>query len=303
MSSKKIITVIKSLFKFCIVPMILLLTIFFIYNTINIEFCEDRLNEITYEQSLKYSIFNPNIEVGRTETTMLGGFKYTHKTLTYRNIRGNISLEDEHNVIDGLLPIYNSKTNQGQLSDKVSGVSNLSYDKRLHSLGGERQLVFIKPNNEKEVINDDRKLLEEFKDNDIIEVAISFDKSYNIDFIKDYLMRDITTFIWINDESSFISRFEDNIFLGSEIFGIKLISEYDDLIIDKFIDSLISLKGLKYQSLNYDRIYEFLVGEDEKLTKNDLLVNGVTLVGNKNQILNYINNDFVKYVFVGSSTE
>ena len=181
---------------------------------------------------------------------------------------------------------------------------------------GQREMQFFYPFVKYLKYKSDFKLLNEIGTNKYIEMALSFDKSYSIDQIKN-LFPSTThiTWYWIDDLSTTEKKerlayginYKDNRLCNeTNSYGVKSIDSSGEYLNDPFglFTSIISNEyknNSKYGEIK--RLYNNLKGKDGKLAPGDLKIEGVVVTGTPETLKLLQNLPFIKASSIGVITD
>lgn len=281
---------------------ILTASMIIIINVTNNIYSNKKTNKIIEEMNLLIQIYYPNSYIGQTEIYNLGFYNYIYNCLFYKNIDGNLIRSLEINKSGGLFGTNYNVFNDNSMSKSISDLNDINWNNRKITNNGLKELLFIHPNAKFNNIIDDKNILEEINSDKLIEVAVSFDKSYSISDINNILNNDLVTFYWVN-VNPVSNNILDNIYMENDVIGIKLRDSNNKKIKDysrKFINALENLKSSEFNYLPYDNIYSDISGNNNILEEDDILINGAVLVGTKSAIIENIPTDIINYIFIGN---
>ncbi|MCY6355933.1 anti sigma factor C-terminal domain-containing protein [Clostridium sp. ZS2-4] len=247
---------------------------------------------------------------------------------TYKIVGDKPVYFDQKRVNYSIIPLF---------SDMGSNITNISiekaeteqelYDNPKYNKYGRELMKFYYPYVKYDKYQKDLQLIDNISNNKYIEIALSFDKLYSIDEVNKLIPKDVTlTWYWVdtsnnkekeehksssekyydnNKEKTYISPNE--IALEDEVYGIKVIDEnsvIDEEPENRFINVIESQKDKKsrFQS-EYKRIYDNLKGEDEKITKEDLKIQGVVVTGDIKKTKKLKGLPFIKASSIGVITD
>lgn len=189
---------------------------------------------------------------------------------------------------------------------------------------GHREMIFFYPFIQYKEYKNDLSLLAELGDSKIMEMALSFDRSYSLEEVNEIIPKDITiAWYWVDDlnqeekESSLatlqVDRGETTVLdipkIRSEgtAYGIKAYNEngetYDHPI-DQFIWGL--KHGQQYQTRyqgEFKRVFKNISGSDGEITADDLQIQGVVVTGDTTTLQFLEELSFIKASSLGVVTE
>lgn len=314
------------------VGIVLLVLIVFtgVFSVFNINSCIlDNLND----ESNSYDTFNiisaPNKFIG--EQTRNRRFLAEKNTMTlYKYIEGIPVYSGEKEFYKGIN--FDDYSNIGTFSPCFLGKSwNESDTKNTnYNIYGQREMVFYYPYVKYNFYKNDLKVLDEINNDKYMEMALSFDDFYTIKEVKKMIPENITiAWYWVDTDSKEDKDIFDNerkmydIVDGEEVvskyYDPRVCSEYHAYGIKAYQKDGSSYEGIqpveffmiilekyhndksifdKYRN-EMDRIYNNLLGEDDQLTLEDIKIQGVVVTGDKEELENLKNLDFIKASSLG----
>ena len=242
----------------------------------------------------KYTVQDPNKFYGMSYTykSLFGG-KIDYKTFKYLNgIRintGNHSTEynlfGERNRIGG------------ESFETQMNWEELNFLPRYNDIG-QKLMVFYYPYVDYgDRYENDLSLLDDIGNNKYMEIAISFDKAYSIDEVNKMIPKSINlTWYWVDVEQENGSMVQQNpdLCYENDAYGFKTINKHGERIEnpeEKFINAL--------KEGRIKQIYDTIAGEDKKLTKDDIKVQGIVVTGDAENLKLLRNMPFIKASSLG----
>lgn len=266
-----------------------------------------------------YDISNPNEFIGEHEK-FPGIFRGENRYTTYKIIEGKVIYTGENHYGYGLF--HDEILREGMISTKLISFSSSERDvnnQRYNALG-QREMIFFYPFLEYDYYRHDLHLLEEIGEDKVMEVALSFDREYSFNEVKSMIPEDVTlSWLWINDknENEYRGRVlgeNDKVIGGFNLirsehtaYGVSLIAENGELTenpTQQFIHSL--MMGRQYKALwqdEFNQLYAHLIGEDKKLTEDDLHYLGAVVTGNTETLSQLLDLPFIKASSIGVITD
>lgn len=250
------------------------------------------MNKKMVEKELYYEIYGANTYTGAwTENYQLIGssaFAPKYKLLNGKPVNlGEVSLDSP------TLEVY---------------VGNSELEEFTYT--GNRVMNFFHPSIEYTKYTNDLHKLNEVRDDQLIEMALSFDKAYSYQEVADMLPKDVTLqWNWINifskeemnslnESSKTDSNSFSHVFKESEVTGFPSISKVGEKIENPVQSFLITLdlalsKGGSYKE-DYESIHDALVKDHDSITEDNVEIIGVVVVGDKQQLTSLIDKNYIK---------
>ncbi|MCY6485768.1 anti sigma factor C-terminal domain-containing protein [Clostridium aestuarii] len=242
---------------------------------------------------------------------------------TYKIIEDKPVYFDQERWNYSIIPLFSetvadtTNISMGKAESEQELYDNLKYNKY-----GRELMKFYYPYVKYDKYKNDLQLVDKIGDNKCMEMALSFDKLYSIDEVNKLIPKNVTlTWYWVdtsndkekeehksserhyaNDkEKKYISANE--IALEDEVYGIKVLDRNGVIYENpenRFIDVIESQKDKKSRfETEYKRIYDNLKGKDDKITKDDLKIQGVVVTGNAEDIKKLKTLPFIKAYSLG----
>lgn len=271
-------------------------------------------------------ISSPNKYIGKVSRyhNVLGG---KNEYTTYKIIEGKVVYSGEGEYSYGLF--RNEWGNWiGSGSPLILGTSwDTEFIKmQKYNELGQREMVFYYPFINYLEYKDDLQLLEEIDSSKIMEMALSFDKSYSMEQVKDMLPENITVaWYWIDDlneqeknDVSKIKKYESEgkiieldhiarIRSENSAYGIKAYNHNGEELDDPLQHFIWALKnGMKHDSkfqYEFERVYNNIAGQDNEITHGDIRVWGVVLTGDGEELKALNELSFIKASSLGVVTD
>ena len=204
-----------------------------------------------------------------------------------------------------------------QTTDKIDGLPRF-YDRDVK----ERIMQFYHPNVDYETIRNDIVQLKNIGSNKELEMAISFDKGYSPDEVRDLLPKEVSLkWYWLDTYTDNDKRLEERTFkkeygkvvnLGSdpifpdEIFGFSEVNEgvlsSEEVFLSDLEEGLNSLKKKEYLE-EFTRIYANLRGDSKQPKVSDIKIIGVIVTGSPSQLESLKNLNEVRASVFGAIVE
>ena len=182
---------------------------------------------------------------------------------------------------------------------------------------GQRMMTFFYPQLNYDVVNNDLLLLNEIANDKLVEMALSFDKGYTSSEAMALIPKDITkTWLWVNHIEQggklYSINYDENqnplekmplTLNGQDAYGFSVINTdgtFADQPAERFISAIDS--GAKFNSYwqqEFQNLKENIAGEDDKLSVNDLVINGIVVTGTAESLKQLQNLPFIKASSLG----
>jgi hypothetical protein len=271
----------------------------------------------------------PNEYIGEIDRYhgILGG---NNSFTTYKIIEDKVVYTGESEYSYGLFQDYYGNR-IGTESPSIIGTSNdtENLDVQKYNELGQREMIFFYPFIDYSQYKNDLELLDQIEANKIMEIALSFDQAYNMDNVRNMLPNDVTlSWYWIDDlneqekeanKSITITDIDANgkqiieeadysqIRSEKTVYGIKAFDENNERLenpLQHFIWALENGKEFNTRFKGeFERVYNNLLGQDGKLTENDIKVFGVVVTGDAESLKSLRELPFIKSSSIGVVTE
>ncbi|MFA5014731.1 MAG: anti sigma factor C-terminal domain-containing protein [Actinomycetota bacterium] len=271
------------------------------------------------------NISAPNKYIGK-HISVLGTFSAKIDNTTYKLIQGKV-------VYTGL-ENYSLTFDNGLISETSPPILDYSFDSsylmeylgyRRYNELGQRVMVFFYPfvsYDASECLND-LDLLDDIGNDKYMEMALSFDREYTVEEVRNILPENITiTWYWIDDLSENDKKMI-NIPLEEQeemefpvpfppakseytAYGIKLYYNSGEEITDpmKWFIYYIEMGKDEYHKGNeFERIYNNITGDDGKLTEDDIKIFGAVVTGDSESLKALIGLPFIRASSLGVVTD
>ena len=277
-------------------------------------------SSLEMENSFKYfnEITGPNEFIGVTEkySGFLGGENHYKK---YKWIAGKLVLSSEGAYGYGFF--RNQKLNYGRItSDIFSGaVQQEDIKNNYYNDQGQPIMTFFYPQLQYDEVSDDLSLLQTLPDDLLVEIALSFDKSYSVEEAEHLLPNTVQpSWFWVNDVKDnadlYMHEYDEG---GKEInkqplvrnsknvYGFSLIDDAGQVIKNpahQFINAIED--GIKIESrwqTEFNRLQK-TIGNNHTINVSDLAINGVVLTGTAKQLQVLENEAYIKASSFGMRT-
>lgn len=271
----------------------------------------------------------PNKYIGKIDRYhgILGG---KNSFTTYKIIEGKVVYTGESEYNYGLFQDYYGN----RIGSEAPSILGTSYDtedldRQKYNELGQREMIFFYPFIDYHQYKNDLKLLDQIEANKNMEIALSFDQFYRMDEVHDMLPNDVTlSWYWIDDlsdkekeksKSITITQIDENgkqkiedtnfsrIRSEQTVYGIKALDASNERLENPLQHFIWALKnGREYDTRfkgEFDRVYNNLLGQDGKLTKDDIKVFGVVVTGDAKSLKSLRGLPFIKASSIGVITD
>lgn len=261
-------------------------------------------------------------EVSRYHDILGGKNEYT----TYKIIQGKVVYTGEEEYNYGLFQnFYGNRI--GVESPSILGTSYDTEDLKMEKYNklGQKEMVFFYPFVNYPEYKDDLKLVKNMGPNQVVEMALSFNQAYSMDEVNNILPDNVTlSWYWIDDlneqekKSSELRKvileknsdkeiYTARIRSEETVYGIKAYDNNGELLEKPEEGFIRALKnGMQYDTRfkdEFERVYNNIIGNDGKLTKDDIKVFGVVVTGSVNDLEGLLNLPFINASSLGVVTE
>ena len=315
-------SVITSILVFTVVSFIVLV---FNASTLN-KLGNDKMSELVY----CYTIAHPNSYIGNNQMDdglVTGELDY----VTYRFL-GNKPIFDGNNKESySYVPLINGiyGDNSGLLYEPSEDSEQSLYEAKTYDKVGKNVMQFYHPDIKYAKDKDDLAMINKIGEDKVMEISLSFDKSYSIEEVKNMIPKNITlNWYWVDtytksqvaELSSHTERTENDmgsksekqiipntILYENDVYGIKSIDDQGKNITapeKSFIDTISSRKAIKgnHQQL-YETLFSKLSKDKIKITKGDIKILGVVVSGDKDSLILLKNKFFIKASSLGAVSD
>ena len=299
----KILSYLKIILISAAVAIVVLFVAYIAIDSLSFDYCQSK--QIIEENRLSnyYRIGYPNRYIGEY-SRYNDLFKGELECTTYKNLNGRILYAGTEKRVFGLFNFRSGIFGGGMIVQQIEDDSiSTELKNRQSSVYGLRYMTFYYPYVEYKNGINDMEMLSKISNDKIIEIGISFDKEYSLNDTKMLILKDLTTFYWVDDKNSNEKEsLKDQKWACGEndIHGIKLLDEWGEIVEkpeEVFIRSLTLLKDTENF---YKDIYIKMAGSDGNLDKSDIYIQGAVLVGSPDSIAQLKDKLFIKYATLGS---
>lgn len=268
--------------------------------------------------------------------------KYIGKVSRYHEILGGRNEYTTYKIIEGKVVFtgvgeYSFGFLRNEWGNKIGtespSILGTSYDagdlkEQKYNELGQREMVFFYPFINYPEYKNDLQFLESIAPDKIMEIALSFDRSYTLDEVKNLLPQNITlAWYWVDDLSeqekkaskphkeqqrdpdgkTYEMEYPARIRSERTVYGIKAYNPNGEPLEDPVQSFNWALQhGRKYDTRlrgEFERVYQNIAGQDGKLTKDDIKVWGVVITGEGKDLNNLRGFPFIKAYSLGVVTD
>jgi hypothetical protein len=230
----------------------------------------------------------------------------------FLNARTHITIEKtlgDRNIIWNSLEREVTLTNKKDISTDTS--KNTQYSETLkrkvsyNKYNGEREIQFYYPQIEGGNLPQELNLLEKFDENKLMEIALSFDKSYSLKELEGILGSDNVNWLWVstNPDQGYNPKTDSNKFLsGDAAIGFSIDSPGFNEAGQLFLDNLIYLSK---EGDHQKTIKKLLLGLNENSNPNisDIQVLGAVVTGTPQQLARFKDVDIIRASTLGATID
>ncbi|MBX4266936.1 anti sigma factor C-terminal domain-containing protein [Clostridium estertheticum] len=304
--------------------------VFTVVGFVGLIFNATTLNELGNEKKIElenyYRIAHPNSYIGSDQMDdglLTGELDY----VTYRFL-GNKPIVDGNNKESyTYLPLINGL--YGDNSGLLYEPSGDSEQSKIYSKVGKNVMQFYHPSVKYTKYRDDLSMINKIEEDKVMEMSLSFDKSYSISQVKSMIPQNITlNWYWVdtytksevtelgshiekigNEEEIPVNKMEKHIspniiLYEDEVYGIKSIDEAGknkETPEKDFIDTISSGKTNKGKNQQlYEMLFSKLSKDKVKITKDNIKILGVVVTGDTDSLKLLKNKSFIKASSLGA---
>ncbi|WP_026562541.1 anti sigma factor C-terminal domain-containing protein [Bacillus sp. J37] len=252
-------------------------------------------------------ITRPNVEELGPEFIGRDLFNGTLSYNRYKEIEGTpVNWSDQvfnYSIFGGVRSVEGDR--QFQMTDRRDG-QNRSYDEETK----QRMMQFYHPSVDYDYVRNDLNNLKDYPSETLMEMGLSFDRSYTPNEVREFLPNNITLKWYWADTYTDVERIKGGEVtvensdkaevlpslpeISTYIYGFDHIFTNEDESEkneERFIESIkagLNNEGGKYYE-EYDRIYMYLKGEHSNISPQDIKVLGVVVTGSAGELTELMN--------------
>jgi hypothetical protein len=252
--------------------------------------------EISYDYAV-HSVQGANVQIS--------GSLYN-----YTPFSASVTTETQKNISDIPVPWEDQKkvfsilgSSRSIKSNFVSGIGDVSDKRTPLYFRGERVIEFYLPDENYEVLPDDRVLLDEIDENKMVEMAFSFDAVYGIEEVESEFT-DGLNWYWVHTDTKVEKTEEVEAILGNQAYGFH--TNRDS--IESATRFIQQINWLREERGNFqreaNRLYEFMTSEgQESLDVENIEIAGVVVTGTPEELKNFADEEMVRAAVLGVTTD
>ncbi|QLG36773.1 anti sigma factor C-terminal domain-containing protein [Paenibacillus sp. FSL W7-1088] len=200
------------------------------------------------------------------------------------------------------------------LQDENMKKQGYKYTRSYNGLNGQREMLFYIPKvNYNDKILNDLPLVHELDQDKLVEMAVSFDKDYSLNEVKQLLPHELTqTWYWVDtyDNKTFYDPYIDG--NGNKSYAIPDPEDWvkgfgnsdpdsSEVSEKTFLEALeqgVQLKG--HYQYEFNRIYNYLKKDKAKPNESDIRIFGVVVTGTAKELQMLSGQPYVRGVTLGA---
>ncbi|MBZ9637197.1 anti sigma factor C-terminal domain-containing protein [Clostridium sp. FP1] len=298
-----------SIIRTIIVSFMILIIVSFIVLMLNATILNTMSNKTEDELEDWFNVAMPNAYVGNTQVDdriMVGQIDYVR----YRFLGSKPITDGSYKEGYTYMPLINGiYGDMGDYLFESAAESTEDLDKiTKFNKVGKHVMKFYNPATKYESYINDLVDLNEIGSNKLMEISLSFDKTYSLEQVKTMIPRDITlNWYWVNTFSK-NDKYDSSksILEEYDVYGIKALDRQGISIKNPekdFIDAIIRGKGKKDYSGRYERLYNTLSNGNDEINKEDLKIIGVVVSGNVEDLKALKDKKYIKAATIGAVTD
>lgn len=293
-----------SIIRTTIVSLMIFIIISFVVFILNATILNKMSNKEKERLSNLFNISMPNAYISSTQSDdriMVGEIDYVR----YRFL-GNKPITDG-NYKDGYtyMPLINGI--YGDIGDYLFNSGDMSKDLKevsKYNKAGKKVMGFYHPSVRYESYINDLEIIDEIGTNKVMEIAISFDKAYSLEEIKNIIPSDVTlNWYWVDTFTNNDKKFSRNsIFYEYDVYGIKALDREGNTINSpekKFINAINRGKSNNYAN-KYNELFDNLSNGKGEINKEDLKIIGVVVSGDSKTLKVLKDKNYIKAATLGA---
>jgi len=277
-----------------------------------------------------YKIAHPNSYIGSNQLDdglMTGELDYA----TYRFLGNKPIFDGNNKEAYSYIPLLNGiyGDNSGLLYEPSEVSEQALYEAKRYNKVAKNVMQFYHPDVKYTKYTDDLAMINKIGEDKIMELSLSFDKTYTMSEVKSMIPKDITlNWYWVDtytksqvaDLRSHTEKIENendipeskreklispNIILyEDDVYGIKAIDDQGKNKSEPekdFIDTISSGKTNKGENQQlYETLFSKLSKDRVKITRDDIKILGVVVTGDKDSLMLLKNKSFIKASSIGA---
>lgn len=253
-----------------------------------------------------FNVAMPNAYVGNVQVddrVMVGQLDYVR----YRFLGNKPITDGSYKEGYTYMPLINGiYGDMGDYLFESSGESEKELQQMIkYNKVGKHVMKFYRPSVKYESYINDLENLNEIGSNKLMEISLSFNKTYSLDEVKTMIPSDITlNWYWV-DTFSKNNKHDSNesILEEYDVYGIKALDSQGISIKNPekdFIDAIIRGKEKKDYSGRYESLYNTLSNGKGEINKKDLKIIGVVVSGDVESLKALKGKNYIKAATIGA---
>ena len=221
-------------------------------------------------------------------------------------------------TVYNVLPLFSFASPSGSdngltlsIPDSDMHKENFEYSRDYNGQNGQRQMMFYIPDvNYNEKVLNDLSIVKKMNEDKLVEMAISFDKSYSLAEVQAMIPAELTQmWYWVDtyDNTKYLEPYNDgngnmsyaNPMRDGWVYGFGIHLDGPEITGKDFISSLERGLDGTYQ-YEFNRIYNYLKGEKAQPDETDIRLYGVVLTGTAKEIQILSGQPYVRGAVLGA---
>ncbi|TWT26014.1 anti sigma factor C-terminal domain-containing protein [Planomicrobium sp. CPCC 101110] len=226
-------------------------------------------------------------------------YSTTVTTARYKEIDGVPVPWGEHTKVHSILG-----TSHESLTSAISSSGNIEEERIPLYFQGERVVEFYSPIKNYSFLPDDRALLDEIADHQVVEMAFSFDQSYTIDEVRKQFS-DQLAWYWVDTASGDEQGSAVQPISGEDAYGfISRIEEANEDSAKRFIQHIEWLQGEGDSKQEAHRLYDALTDAGKSvLTPDNMKIAGAVVTGTPEELRKFNDAPMVRTAVLGATAD
>ncbi|MGD7052365.1 anti sigma factor C-terminal domain-containing protein [Sutcliffiella horikoshii] len=293
----------KSVIRNIVISTITLLLVGALFIIINTQIVNKAHYKAVEANRLLFNISQPNIQIGGGEFDygiLSGTYTYNkYKLIEDRVVPWGQDIR-KFNAIG-----HNDKNSALSVYDEVRVGETKEEYRRYNTTNGQREMLFYHPWFEYTAIHNDIDLIQNTPNDAVMEVAISFDQSYSVNEVQEFLnLKDNITWYRVNDynqsDKEQLKGLHESGDSTSFVYGFNVttLKGEGDTVTQNEEDFLSILEELKSTG-NYDFIIDRLLESTNQNMKEGIII-GVVVTGTKEELLKLKEEKHIRAISLGA---
>lgn len=260
-----------------------------------------RFKKCTSDKSIEYLVSHPNEYIAKQSYIETGLFKSTSTYNIAKKVGPRTLYAGSENVSSGLIR-YGLVAQESWYTSEATQTLDNNIENRGSDAFGLRGLRFMMPYVDYENIINDFHYLNEIKENQYAEMALSFDKEYSYDEVNKMLDSNLITFYWVDinqEETKEIYKESKYYYSGDSVVGVKS-HDFAGKFITDTNERLYNFKGAVGFLKEKDKHGVAYNINKNNIDENNIKISGVVIQGNPNELLKMQDNPMIKHAVLGN---